>query len=114
MKIFRLQPSAPGCVFWNTPDGNKRTGWEIKDYNAKRSGFDIFCGKLIDQVTPLGQDQETGITSYRSNLFRSGIDANTWTECANARNGFIRARQRVSSEYLFCNNNDGAGACKTF
>ena len=87
---------------------------EIKDYNAKRSGFDIFCGKLIDQVTPLGQDQETGITSYRSNLFRSGIDANTWTECANARNGFIRARQRVSSEYLFCNNNDGAGACKTF
>jgi hypothetical protein len=85
----------------------------IKAYNKNLDSFDMFCGKTEDKVTTLGKDGETGITSYRSNLFRSGIDGKTWAKCGSAKANFIGYEKIISSGYLYCNNNSSTGACNT-
>ena len=90
-----------------TPNDLRR----IKEYNKKLSSFDTFCGSLEDRTTSLAKDNSTGITSYRSNLFRSGIDSNTYAECQSVAKNFITPRKQIQSGYLFCNNNDTSGGC---
>lgn len=88
---------------------------KIKAYNKSLSSFDMFCGKLEDRSTTLGmQPDETGITSYRSNLFRSGIDGKTWSKCQSAAANFISHEKIISSENLFCNNNSSTGCNTTY
>lgn len=87
----------------------------IKEYNKTLSSFDMFCGEIQDKPTTLGKVQyETGITSYRSNLFRSGIEANNnWQECNTAAANIISYRKGIAPEGLFCNNNATRESCNT-
>ena len=85
----------------------------IKQYNARLSSFDIFCGKLDDTLTPLGKDNETGITFYKSNLFRSGIDGNTWNECKTAPNSIIKGNSVKALGNTGCNNDGAGNSCNT-
>ena len=87
-----------------TPDDLNK----IKAYNKqllnKGYGFDVYCGKM-EEI-----NQTYKITGYKSNLFNSGIDSNTWAHCDNVNKNFIKAKNIGN---IRCNNDGEGNTCNT-